>query len=342
MTPTSPETHTTDVAVIGAGPVGLFAVFECGMLGFRCHVVDVLDTAGGQCAALYPEKPIYDIPGYPVIDAMELVDKLLEQAAPFEPVYHLGHPVLRMTESGGGWTLELHGGTTLHAGAIILAGGAGAFGPVRLPLDGAADYEGESLFYLVRRKADFAGKRVVIAGGGDSAVDWALALQGVASRISVVHRRDKFRAAAESVRKMRSLAETGNLDLVVPYQLAALEGEGGQITAVTAATLDGEERRVEADAVLAFFGLHNNIGPIADWGLELDRNHIVVRPDTCATNLPGVFAVGDIAAYPGKLKLILSGFAECALAAHAIYPLLKPDTELHFEYSTTKGVPGSN
>jgi thioredoxin reductase (NADPH) len=211
-----------------------------------------------------------------------------------------------------------------------------------LPLDGAADYEGESLFYLVRRKADFAGKRVVIAGGGDSAVDWALALQGVASRISVVHRRDKFRAAAESVRKMRSLAETGNLDLVVPYQLAALEGEGGQITAVTAATLDGEERRVEADAVLAFFGLHNNIGPIADWGLELDRNHIVVRPDTCATNLPGVFAVGDIAAYPGKLKLILSGFAECALAAHAIYPLLKPDTELHFEYSTTKGVPGSN
>ena len=333
----------TDVAVIGAGPVGLFAVFQCGMLGFRCHVIDVLDTTGGQCAALYPEKPIYDIPGHPSILAMDLIDRLLEQAAPFEPTYHLGHPVLRLLPLDGrdGWRLEMGGGKSITARAVIIAGGAGAVEPVRLPLADVAEFEGTSLFYLVRSKADLAGKRVVIAGGGDSAVDWALALQGVAAKIMVVHRREKFRAAPDSVRRMHALADDGHLEMVVPYQLSGLEGEGGQLRAVRVATLDGEEKTLEADVVLAFFGLVNNLGPIAEWGVNLDHHQIAVAPDTCATNLPGVFAVGDIAAYPGKLKLILSGFSEAAMAAHAIHPLIHPDRELHFEYSTTKGLPGA-
>lgn len=337
----------TDVIIIGAGPVGLFAVFQCGMLGFRCHVVDVLDVAGGQCAALYPEKPIYDIPGYAEIESMGLVDKLLEQAAPFHPHYHLGMSVRRLEslEFGtdgayGGWRVGLGGGTDITAKAVIIAGGSGAIGPVRLPLEGAEAYEGKSLFYVVRRKSDLAGKRVVIAGGGDSAVDWALALTGVAEHISVVHRREKFRAAPDSLRKLHEAAKAGAVDMVIPYQLRALEGSGGRLTSVIAATLDGEEKSLPADVLLAFFGLANNLGPIAEWGLDLDHNHIVVRPDTCATNLPGVFSVGDIATYPGKLKLILTGFSEAAMAAHAIHPLIHPDQELHFEYSTTKGLPG--
>jgi thioredoxin reductase (NADPH) len=337
---------STDVVIIGAGPVGLFAVFQCGMLGFKCHVIDVLDVAGGQCAALYPEKPIYDIPAHPDIESMALVDRLLEQAAPFNPQYHMGHPALRMepinpgNKENPGWRVGLAGGNEIEAQAVIIAAGNGAIGPVRLPLDGAEAFEGKSLFYVVRRKSDLAGKRIVIAGGGDSAVDWALALIGVADHISVLHRRDKFRAAPESVRKLHEAAQAGNVEMVIPYQLSGLEGNGGDLTAVTATTLDGAEKIIPADALLAFFGLANNLGPIKNWGLTLDHNHIVVRPESCVTNLPGIFAIGDIASYPGKLKLILTGFSEAAMAAHAIHPLVNPDQELHFEYSTTKGTPG--
>lgn len=339
----------TDVAIVGAGPVGLFSVFECGMLGMRSTVIDVLDTAGGQCAALYPEKPIYDIPGYPRVMAMELIDRLLEQAAPFKPVYRLGHPVLRVApvrpQSNGtndGWRLEIAGGHTVTAKAVIIAGGTGAFGPVRLPLPGVEAFEGKSVFYLVRRKADLAGKRIVIAGGGDSAIDWALALAGIADKVWVVHRRDKFRAAPDSARKLRELADAGAIEMVVPYQLSGLEGQGGHLSAVKVATLDGDEKSLDADVVLAFFGLINTLGPIAEWGITLDHGkHIAVNPATCATNLPGVFAVGDIITYPGKLKLILSGFAEVAQAAHAIHPIVHPGTALHFEYSTSKGLPGA-
>lgn len=337
---------STDVVIIGAGPVGLFAVFQCGMLGFKCHVIDVLDVAGGQCAALYPEKPIYDIPAHPDIESMDLVDRLLEQAAPFHPQYHLGHPVLRMetidpaNKANPGWRVGLAGGGEIEAKAVIIAAGNGAIGPVRLPLDGAEAFEGKSLFYVVRRKSDLAGKRIVIAGGGDSAVDWALALIGVADHISVVHRRDKFRAAPESVRKLHEAAQTGDVEMVIPYQLSALEGSGGALTSVTVTTLDGADKVMPADALLAFFGLANNLGPIEKWGLDLDHNHVVVRPESCATNLPGIFAIGDIASYPGKLKLILTGFSEAAMAAHAIHLLVHPDQELHFEYSTTRGVPG--
>jgi thioredoxin reductase (NADPH) len=334
--------HETDVAIIGAGPVGLFAVFECGMLRMRCQVVDTLPAPGGQCAALYPEKPIFDIPGFPEIAAQALIDRLAAQAAPFEPVYHLGQQVQRLVRlEAGGFALQTSAGVTIRAKAVILAAGAGAFGPNRPPLAGIEAYEGKSVFYLVGRRDDFAGKRVVIAGGGDSAVDWALSLASIAARVMVVHRRPKFRAAPDSAAKLQSLADSGALDLVVPYQLEALEGQDGALSSVIVADLEGGVRQLEADVLLPFFGLSMELGPIADWGLALERRHIAVDPATAATNIPGIFAIGDIVAYPGKLKLILSGFAEAAQAAHAAFPLVHPGEALHFEYSTSKGVPAA-
>ena len=335
------EPVRTDVAIIGAGPVGLFGVFECGMLKMRAHVFDALDLPGGQCVALYPEKPIYDIPGYPEIEAAQLVERLAEQAKPFAPVYHLGHAVGRLSpEPGGGFRLATAGGAEVIATAVIVAAGVGAFGPNRPPLSGIEAFEGKSIFYLVQQREALRGKRVVIAGGGDSAVDWALALTGVADSVQVVHRRAKFRAAPESAARLERLARDGRIELVVPYQLHALEGEGGQLERVIVADLDGRTRALEADILLPFFGFSMNLGPIAEWGLNLERNHIAVDPATCATSVPGIFAIGDIATYPGKLKLILTGFSEAAMAAHAIYPLVHPGEALHFEYSTTKGVPG--
>jgi thioredoxin reductase (NADPH) len=337
----APPVPRSDVAIIGAGPVGLFAVFECGMLKMSCQVVDALDAVGGQCVALYPEKPIYDIPGYPKIGATELIDRLAEQAAPFSPTYHLGQRVDTLTRVGDDWELGLSGGGKLQARVIIIAAGVGAFGPNRPPLGRLAEFEGKSVHYLVKRREDFRGKRVVIAGGGDSAVDWTLSLADVAAKVMVVHRRDKFRAAPETVRQMKALADAGKVEMVVPYQLDGLEGADGQITSVVCKTLDGTPKRLEADALLAFFGLAMNLGPIAQWGLNLEHNHVKVDPATFASSAPGIFAIGDIANYPGKLKLILTGFAEAAAAAHAIHPLVHPGEALHFEYSTTKGVPGS-
>jgi thioredoxin reductase (NADPH) len=330
----------TDVAIIGAGPVGLFAVFECGMLEMRCHVFDALDVPGGQCAALYPEKPIYDIPGYPRIDAGVLVERLAEQAAPFAPAYHLGHAVTGLDEAAGGLVVTNAAGVRVAARAVVIAAGGGAFGPNRPPLAGIEAFEGTSVFYLVRRREDFRGKRVVIAGGGDSAVDWALSLGELAERVMVVHRRDRFRAAPQSLARLHQLAGSGKVELVIPYQLAGLEGADGRLSAVVVADLAGNERRLEADCLLPFFGLATQLGPLAQWNLAFEGGRIAVDPASCATSRPGIFAIGDIAAYPGKLKLILSGFAEAALAAHAIHPLVHPGEALHFEYSTTKGVPG--
>jgi thioredoxin reductase (NADPH) len=337
----SGELHRGDVAIIGAGPVGLFAVFECGMLGMRAHVIDALDMLGGQCAALYPEKPIYDIPGHPRIDAAALVDKLAEQAAPFHPTYHLAQQVERLAPlPQGGFRLETSLGTVIEARAVIVAAGVGAFGPNRPPLAGIERFEGKSVFYLVKRREDFRGKRVVIAGGGDSAVACALSLAEVAAQVMVIHRRAKFRAAPESAARLQQLAASGAIELVTPFQLHGLEGEDGALTAVIVADLAGKTRRLPTDVLLPFFGLSMNLGPIAEWGLALARHHVAVDPATSQSSLPGVFAIGDIAQYPGKLKLILSGFAESALAAHAIFPLVRPGEALHFEYSTTKGVPG--
>jgi thioredoxin reductase (NADPH) len=335
----SSSTHQTDVAIVGAGPVGLFAVFECGMLKMRTAVIDALDIAGGQCAALYPEKPIFDIPGYPRIEAMALIEKLLEQTRPFQPAYHLGQQVEAVEEAGAGWRLTTSAGTRIEARCIFIAAGVGAFGPNRPPLAGIEAYEGRSVFYLVKRRDDFRDKRVVIAGGGDSAVDWANSLAELAAKIYVVHRRPKFRAAPESVAMMECLVSAGQVELVVPYQLHGLEGSQGTLSAVTVQTLEGETRRLEADALLPFFGLAMNLGPIARWGLALDRNHIKVDPATFETSAKGIHAIGDIATYPGKLKLILTGFAEAAAAAHAAYARVHPGEALHFEYSTTKGVP---
>src|SRR5216684_5559842 len=335
---TAPE--SCDVAIIGAGPVGLFAVFECGMLELGCHVFDALPAPGGQCAALYPEKPIYDIPGYPRIGAAELVERLIEQAAPFAPIFHLGEAVSGLTTTAEGFVVENAAGKRVAARAVVIAAGAGAFGPNRPPLAGIEEFEEKSVFYLVQRREDFRGRRVVIAGGGDSAVDWALSLAEIAERVMVVHRRAKFRAAPQSAARLQALAEDGRIELVIPYQLRAIEGADGQLSAVVVADLAGRTRRLAADYLLPFFGLATDLGPLAAWQLDLDQHRIRVDPATCATSRPGIFAIGDIAAYPGKLKLILSGFAEAALAAHAIHPLVYPGEALHFEYSTMKGVPG--
>jgi thioredoxin reductase (NADPH) len=337
---TNGHTHQTDVVIVGAGPVALFSVFECGMVRLSCHVVDVLDDAGGQCTALYPEKPIYDIPGFPRIEAAELVVRLKAQAAPFRPVYHLGEQVQELKHLGGGfWQVTTSRGTVIQARAVIIAAGVGAFGPNRPPLPGIESFEGRSVFYYVTQRETFRGKRVVIAGGGDTAVDWALSLSELAGRVSVIHRRDKFRAAPESEAKLKELAGAGKLDLVVPYQLQGLDGRDGRLSSVTVATLDGATRRIEADVLLPFFGLSMSLGPIAEWGLALERNQIAVDPATAATSQPGIFAVGDVVHYPGKLKLILTGFSEAAIAARSAYALIHPETPLHFEYSTTAGVP---
>jgi thioredoxin reductase (NADPH) len=336
-----PQQIDTDVAIVGAGPVGLFAAFELGMLKLGSVLIDALSEVGGQCTALYPEKPIYDIPGHPAIEAGELISRLERQIAPFSPGRLLGRRVERLEGAPGGFTLGTDRGDVVRCRAVILAAGAGAFGPNRPPLDGLAAYEATgAVQYYVRRREELRGKRVVIAGGGDSAVDWALALRGIAASIQLVHRRAKFRAAPDSAGQLDHAAERGEVELVIPYQLHALHGEDGVLAAVEVADLDGGTRRLAADVLLPFFGLSMDLGPIAGWGFSLERHHVTVDPATCATSMPGVFAIGDVATYPGKLKLILQGFSEAAMAAHAVYPIVFPDTALHFEYSTSRGVPG--
>ena len=257
-----PGSHATDIAVIGAGPVGLFQVFEAGMLGMRCHVIDTLDATGGQCVALYPEKPIYDIPGYPRIDAGDLIARLDEQARPFEPAFHLGEQVVALSGAPGAMTVATSKDTRIACKAIVIAAGGGAFGPNRPPLAGLGAYEASGdVAYLVTRREDHRGKRIVIAGGGDSALDWVLTLAPIAEHVMLVHRRRKFRAAPQTVRRVTALVEAGGVELVVPYQLGALEGRDGRLEAVLAVDLDGRERRLEADLLLPFYGLSMALGP---------------------------------------------------------------------------------
>ncbi len=330
----------TDVAIVGAGPVGLFAVFELGMLKLSCVLIDALADVGGQCAALYPEKPIYDIPAHPAIEAGELVARLEAQIEPFAAPRLLGRRVETLSGSVGAFVLTTDQGDVVRAKAVIVAAGAGAFGPNRPPLDGLAAYEASgAVQYYVKQREAFRGKRVVIAGGGDSAVDWALALKDIAA-VSVVHRRAKFRAAPESAARLDEAAAKGEIEMVIPYQLHGLQGSGGALTGVAVATLQGETKLLPADVLLPFFGLSMDLGPIAGWGLAQTAHHVTVDPATCQTSTPGVFAIGDVASYPGKLKLILQGFSEAAMAAHAAFAVVRPDQALHFEYSTSKGVPG--
>ena len=333
--------HETDVVIVGAGPVGLFAVFELGMLGLRAHLVDSLEALGGQCTALYPEKPIYDIPGYPRIMAGELIDRLTAQIAPFQAGIHLNQTVTALDGAAGNWTIRTDRGTEIACKAVILAAGGGRFAPNRPPLENLQDYEGKSVFYAVTDKARFAGKRLVLAGGGDSAVDWALALAEHAESLALVHRRDKFRAAPESVARLRALAENGTVEMVTPYQLTGLEGTEGQLREVAVKTLAGEEKRLPADILLPFYGLAAELGPIAKWGMEIESKTLRVDPLTMQTNREGIYGIGDGVIYPNKLKLILTGFSEAATAAHTIWRQLHPGQDLHFEYSTTSGVPAT-
>lgn len=341
--PAISEHFSSDVAIIGAGPVGLFAVFQCGMLGMTCRVVDALSDIGGQCTALYPEKPIFDIPAQPEISAAALIRALEKQIEPFGAHIHLNQQVVSLDGEAGDFRLGTSAGVELSAKIVIIAAGVGAFGPKRPPLAGIEDYEsqgpGLGVKYLIRAVKAFAGKRVVIAGGGDSAVDWAIQLSGIAEHVHVVHRRARFRAMDESVRRMHALAEDGRIDLVTPYQLHGLEGADGKLEAVIVADLDGAERRIEADVLLPFFGLAQSLGPIRDWGLGAENAGIPVGAATAETSTPGIYAIGDVSDYPGKLKLILTGFSEAAFAAHHAYATVFPDKALHFEYSTTKGVP---
>jgi thioredoxin reductase (NADPH) len=333
------EVH--DIAVIGAGPVGLFAVFALGQVGLKAVVIDALAEPGGQCTALYPEKPIYDIPGRSAILAGELVGDLLAQAKPYDPHYVLGGRVETMARDGDGvFTLRLTDGAPLRARAVLVAAGAGAFGPNRPPIPGLGAFEGRSVFYAVRSPDRFRGQHVVIAGGGDSAADWAVILAGVAASVTIVHRRAVFRAAPATVSALEDLAGAGRIRLAVPRGLKGLEGEEGRLSHVLVADDAGAIERLPADALLCFFGLAKDLSAIGAWGIEAGRHGIPVAPDSMATCRPGVFAIGDIAHYPGKLKLILTGFAEAACAAHAARAFLHPQTHFHFEYSTSRGRPG--
>lgn len=329
------ETHTTDVVIIGAGPVGLFAVFELGLLNIKAHLVDILDKPGGQCAELYPEKPIYDIPAYPIISGQELVDKLLQQIEPFEPKFHLNQMVekLRRTDDGG-FEVETDGGTVINAKAVVIAAGGGSFVPKKPPIPGIEEYEGKSVFYAVRKMSEFKDKKIVIAGGGDSALDWTLNLHPLAQHITLIHRRDEFRAAPDSVHKMRNLVTTGTMDLDFG-QISKLHGSNGVLEAVTIVHNDKTEIDIPCERLLAFFGLTMKLGPVANFGLNLHENLVPVDTEKFETSEKGIFAIGDINTYPGKLKLILSGFHEGALMAQQVFRYVFPDQKLRFQYTTS-------
>lgn len=328
------EKHKTDVIIIGAGPVGLFAVFQLGLLNMKAHVVDILDRPGGQCAELYPEKPIYDIPACPVITGQELIDRLMEQIKPFAPTFHFGQMAEKLEKRTDGYSLTTDAGTAIAAKAAVIAAGGGSFVPKKPPLQGLEEYEGRSVFYAVRKMEQFKGKNILIAGGGDSALDWLINLQPVAQSIAILHRRDEFRGAPDSVNKMRALIAAGKAQMHIA-QLSALKGADGRLQAVTVKDNDGAERDIPCDALLPFYGLTMKLGPVAEWGVALEKNLIPVSAATFETSLPGIFAIGDINTYPGKLKLILSGFHEAALMAHAAYGYVNPGKKPRFQYSTT-------
>jgi thioredoxin reductase (NADPH) len=324
----------TDAVIIGAGPVGLFAVFELGLVDVKCHVVDILDKVGGQSAELYPEKPIYDIPGLPIVTGQGLVDGLMKQIEPFGAEFHLGERIdvlERLPDDR--FRLKTDAGTEFITKVVVIAAGGGSFTPKRPPLTGIEAYEGTSVLYSVRRMENLRGKSVLIVGGGDSALDWTLNLQPLAKSITLLHRRDEFRAAPHSVSKMRELVETGDVRLMIG-QVTALEGTGDQLQAAVIKTKDGEEK-LPVDAMLPFFGLTMKLGPVADWGLSLHENLIPVETEKFETSEKGIFAVGDINTYPGKLKLILSGFHEVALMAQQAARYVYPGKKVLFQYTTS-------
>ena len=333
-----PATHS-DVIIIGSGPVGLFAVFELGLLDLKCQLVDVLDRPGGQCAELYPEKPIYDIPAWPIISGQELTDKLLEQIKPFNPVFHFNQLVssLQQVDDGQGgqhWQVTTDGGLNLTAKVIVIAAGGGSFTPKKPPINGIEPYENTSVFYAVRQREQFRDKNIVIVGGGDSALDWTLNLQEIAKHVTLVHRRNDFRAAPHSVKAMQDLVTQGKIDFKLG-QVSDLQGAAGQLSQITITDDDNVTTDIACDALLPFFGLTLKLGPVAEFGLNLHENRILVDTEKFSTSTSGIFAIGDINYYPGKLKLILSGFHEAALMAQAAFAIVYPDKKLRFEYTTS-------
>lgn len=327
-----------DAVIIGAGPAGLFQIFELGLLGIQAHIVDSLPHPGGQCSELYPEKPIYDIPAVPVCTAQELVDRLLQQAKPFNAQFHLGEEVtdLQVMEDQT-FLLRTSRDTRFHTRSVVIAGGLGSFQPRRLGLSGVEDFEGANIHYKVKNAAMFTDRNLVIFGGGDSALDWTLELAGKARSLTLVHRRAEFRAAPASVAKMRELVSHGSMRYVEATAQSLLIKDA-VLQGVSVRTSDGQIEELPADHLLVFFGLHPRLGPIAQWGLDIDKRAIRVDTEKFQTNIPGVFAIGDINVYPGKKKLILSGFHEAALAAFAVAARLNPAKKIPLQYTTTSPI----
>ena len=331
-------TIRTDVVIVGAGPCGLFQVFELGLLGLRAHVVDAMQAPGGQCAELYPDKPIYDIPAVPVCDAQELVDRLLEQIRPFEPEFHLDAQVTAVAQGDDGrFRIATSQGEAFDAGAVVIAGGVGSFQPMPLRVAGIENFVDGQVFYRVRDPSRHHGKRLLVLGGGDSALDWAVELAPEARFLTLVHRSDRFRAAPATVARMRELEAQGRVKFIVG-NCVDFEAEGDTLLGVDIRHTDRTVTRVDIDHALVFFGLSPKLGPIAEWGLGLDKNQIRTDTERFETNIPGIYAIGDIATYPGKKKLILSGFHEAALAAFAIKARLNPDEKVHLQYTTTSPI----
>jgi thioredoxin reductase (NADPH) len=328
----------TECVIIGAGPVGLFAIFELGLLGLKCEIVDSLAHPGGQCTELYPDKPIYDIPALPVCGAQELIDRLMEQIKPFHAGFHLGQEVASLApRSDSRFDIETAAGTRFDAGSIIIAGGLGSFQPRRLLVPDAERYEGTQLLYRVKRAEDFHGKDVLIAGGGDSALDWVLEFCGKARSVTLVHRRAEFRAQPASVARMRALVDAGKLRFH-EGTIQSLAAEGGRLMGARVLRLDKSTVDVSCELVLACFGLHPKLGPIANWGLALEKKALRVDTEKFQTSVPGIFAIGDINAYPGKKKLILSGFHEAALAAFGVQHHVYPEKRQFLQYTTTSPI----
>ncbi len=330
----SEEVISTDAVIVGAGPCGLFAVFELGLLDIKCHVVDILDRAGGQCAELYPEKPIYDIPALTIVTGAELTHRLLDQAKPFKPEYHFNQMVteLRKLEDGR-FELKTDGGIVFHAKVVVIAAGGGSFQPKKPPIPGIEAYEKTSVFYSVKKMEELRGRDILIVGGGDSALDWTLNLQPLAKSLTLLHRRDDFRAAPDSVKKMRELVAAGKMQFKLG-QVTGLTGENGVLAS---ARVKGNEGPfdIATNAMLPFFGLTMKLGPVAEWGLNLHENLIPVDTAKFESSVPGIFAIGDINSYPGKLKLILSGFHEAALMAQEAFHHIHPGERLLFQYTTS-------
>lgn len=325
-----------DAVIVGAGPVGLFQVFELGLLEIKAHVIDSLPVVGGQCVELYPDKPIYDIPAVPVCTGQELTDNLLKQIEPFEPTFHLNQEVtLVQRRADGRFDLETSLGTKFITKTIFIAAGVGSFQPRTLKVEGIEAFEGSQVFYRVKDPSRFEGRNLVICGGGDSALDWALALAGKAESVILLHRRDDFRAAPASVAKMKEMCDNYEMQLIIG-QVTGIETKDDKLAEIKVTGADGVTRRLPLDDLLVFFGLSPKLGPIADWGLEIERKQLkVMDTEKFETNVPGIFAVGDINTYPGKKKLILSGFHEAALAAFGAAPYIFPEKKIHMQYTTT-------